>query len=203
MARKRRPSTEEMDLWNRIAGSADPLGRRNLEGGVTPAPKTRDSINGTHTAVPRPKPELPSFRLGEKTSRSTPDHDLVAPLSERLAAAPVNMDKKAFTRLRRGKLDPEARIDLHGMTQARAHPALTRFILSSQAHGRRLVLVITGKGRPGGSHGPMPVPHGVLRHQVPRWLSMPPLNHAVLQISQAHIKHGGEGALYVYLRKSR
>ncbi|WP_121060951.1 Smr/MutS family protein [Chachezhania antarctica] len=201
MPRKRRPNQQEMELWNRIAQSADPLGRRNLEGGEQ-AP-AKDTINGTQTAVPAPKPDLPGFRLGDRAVKKDKDHDLVAPLSERLATQPLNMDRKAFTRLRRGKLEPEARIDLHGMTQARAHPALTRFILSSQSHGRRLVLVITGKGRPGDTHGPMPVPHGVLRHQVPRWLSMAPLNHAVLQVSQAHVKHGGEGALYVYLRKPR
>lgn len=93
------------------------------------------------------------------------------------------MDRKAFDQMRRGKLKPEARIDLHGMTLDHAHPALTRFILSSQASGRRLVLVITGKGKARDEGGPIPVRFGVLRHQVPQWLTMAPLSQAVLQIT--------------------
>jgi DNA-nicking Smr family endonuclease len=89
------------------------------------------------------------------------------------------------------------------MTLDRAHPALTQFILGSHAKGRRLVLVITGKGKMRDEGGPIPVRHGVLRHQVPQWLSMPPLSSAVLQVSQAHISHGGGGAYYVYLRRHR
>jgi DNA-nicking Smr family endonuclease len=113
------------------------------------------------------------------------------------------MDKRAFTKLKRGKLAPEGRLDLHGMTLDRAHPALTRFILSSHKQGKRLVLVITGKGKMRDNGGPIPVRHGVLRHQVPQWLQMPPLSQAVLQVSQAHISHGGGGAYYVYLRRQR
>ena len=113
------------------------------------------------------------------------------------------MDSKAFTRLKRGKLSPEGRIDLHGMTLDRAHPALTRFILNAHKNGKRLVLVITGKGKMRDEGGPIPVRHGVLRHQVPQWLSMAPLASAVLQVSQAHISHGGGGAYYVYLRRHR
>ncbi|WP_158965097.1 Smr/MutS family protein [Chachezhania sediminis] len=204
MSRKRRPTEEELELWGRIARSADPIGRRKLDSGaeLKPDPKPDGRINGTHTAVPE-RPGLASLRIGKTSDRPAPGHDLVPPLAERLRNQPLHMDRKAFTRLRRGKLEPEARIDLHGMTQARAHPALTRFILSSQGQGRRLVLVITGKGRPGAATGPIPEPHGILRHHVPRWLAMPPLNHAVLQITAAHVRHGGEGALYVYLRKPR
>jgi len=63
------------------------------------------------------------------------------------------------------------------------------------------VLVITGKGRDDDGPGPIPRRRGVLRHQVPQWLSRPPLGPAVLQVTPAHRKHGGEGALYVYLRR--
>jgi len=105
--------------------------------------------------------------------------------------------------MKRGKLVPEARLDLHGLTLERAHPALVSFILRSQAQGLRLVLVITGKGKERDEGGPMPVRRGVLRHQVPQWLSMPPTHQAVLQVAQAHIGHGGGGAYYVYLRRRR
>ncbi len=113
------------------------------------------------------------------------------------------MDRKSFTNLKRGKLKPEARIDLHGLTLAQAHPALNRFILDSHAQGRRLVLVITGKGKTERDNGPIPVRRGILRHQVPHWLDTPPLSQVVLQVAEAHLKHGGEGAYYVYLRRHR
>ena len=103
----------------------------------------------------------------------------------------------------RGKTAPEARIDLHGMTLAEAQPELVRFILNAHASGLRLVLVITGKGKRDEDHGPIPARRGVLRHQVPHWLNLPPLSAAVLQVASAHLKHGGEGAYYVYLRRAR
>ena len=78
---------------------------------------------------------------------------------------------------------------------------LIRFILNAQSAGLRLVLVITGKGKRGQDIGPIPQRMGALRHQVPQWLRLPPLGPAVLQISEAHLKHGGSGAYYVYLRR--
>lgn len=114
---------------------------------------------------------------------------------------PLRMDAAAFGRMSRGKLRPEARLDLHGLTLTQAHPALVGWILEQRARGRRLVLVITGKGRASDDHfAPMPVRIGRLRHDVPRWLTLPPLAGAVLQVAPAHRRHGGEGALYVYLR---
>lgn len=113
------------------------------------------------------------------------------------------MDAKAFARMSRGKLSPESRIDLHGMTLAEARPELVRFVLNAQSAGLRLVLVITGKGRPSEDYGPMPQRQGALRHQLPVWLSQAPLRQAVLQFAEAHQKHGGSGAFYVYLRRAR
>jgi len=116
---------------------------------------------------------------------------------------PVRMDRKAHRKLTRGKLSPEARIDLHGMTLAAAHPALTRFIAESHSRGLRLVLVITGKGRKREDAGPIPVRPGVLRHQVPQWLTSGALRPLVLQVTEAHQKHGGGGAYYVYLGRRK
>ena len=99
----------------------------------------------------------------------------------------------------RGKLAPEARIDLHGMTLAVAKAELTGFILRAQAAGHRLVLVITGKGK--GDHGPLPTRSGALRHEVPHWLGMAPMAGAVMQVVPAHDRHGGGGAYYVWLRR--
>lgn len=115
----------------------------------------------------------------------------------------LNMDRKTYQRMTRGKLDPEARLDLHGMTLDRAHPVLTRFILSAQAEGKRLVLVITGKGRDVGEDAAFDRRRGVLRQQVPHWLATPPVSAAIQQVTQAHASHGGSGAFYVYLRRAR
>lgn len=160
--------------------------------------------------IDAPTPAAPALRkaksvvLGKPQPRArTTSHQLAPSLPDQLKRAPVQMDQKAFGKLKRGKLKPEGRIDLHGMTLDRAHPALSRFILSAHKSGKRLVLVITGKGKQRDEGGPIPVRHGVLRHQVPQWLGMAPLSSVVLQVNQAHVSHGGGGAYYVYLRRQR
>jgi DNA-nicking Smr family endonuclease len=111
------------------------------------------------------------------------------------------MDYKSFKKMKRGKSTPEAMFDLHGMTVAQAHSALIHFLMTSYTRNMRLVLVITGKGKFQKDTGPIPRQVGILRHQVPQWLRMPPLRDKVLQVTEAHGKHGGSGAYYVYLRK--
>ena len=124
------------------------------------------------------------------------------PLRTGVQARPsLRMDKKTFDRMSRGKLIPEARIDLHGMTLARAHPALSAFIHNAHGSGKRLVLVITGKGKFDVNGDYLLRQRGVLRQQVPHWLSLPPLSLCVLEYRSAHVKHGGSGALYVYLKR--
>jgi DNA-nicking Smr family endonuclease len=113
------------------------------------------------------------------------------------------MDRRRLDRLRRGRLEPEARLDLHGMDSARAHVRLSDFILGAHADGLRLVLVITGKGRADEGDGIMPRRSGILRHSLPHWLAAPPLVARILQVAPAHARHGGAGAFYVYLRRSR
>ena len=158
-----------------------------------------------HTPAPAPTPRrlFEPFQIGAQAPRPAVTLDVVAPLSERLAHAPLLMDAKTHARMTRGKLAPEARIDLHGMTVAEAHPRLSGFIIDAYAEGMRLVLVITGKGRSGHEHGPVPQRQGILKHQVPHWLTMPPIGPLVLQITEAHLRHGGSGAYYVYLRRRR
>jgi DNA-nicking Smr family endonuclease len=155
----------------------------------------------------KPKPvispdPLPRFNVGQKVDH-TRRNDVLPGIADRLSRAPLNMDNKAFGKMKRGKLKPEARIDLHGMTMDQAHPELMGFILNSQAMGRRLVLVITGKGKLRDEGGPMPARHGILRHQVPQWMALPPISQAILQVTPAHLTHGGHGAYYVYLRRIR
>ncbi|HXP12299.1 MAG TPA: Smr/MutS family protein [Stellaceae bacterium] len=102
------------------------------------------------------------------------------------------IDRASFEKLKRGQMAIEARLDLHGQTQDEAHRALSVFIVRAQAQGRRLALVITGKGREG---------RGVLRESVPRWLNEPALRGRVLALAAAQPRDGGSGALYVLLRR--
>lgn len=195
MSRRRRTlRPEEAALWDRVAAGTRPL-----------KPAREAAVFREEKAPPeeykREPAPIPTFRIGESAPARLAGHVLLPAIGDRIAGQPVRMDRKAFGRMSRGKMRPEARLDLHGMTVVEAHPALTRFILRSQAEGRRLVLVVTGKGRDSDEGGPIPAPRGILRHQVPAWLSQPPLSGVVLQVAEAHRKHGGGGAYYVYLRR--
>lgn len=193
MARRRHLSPEEADLWRTVARTARPLHSQKLH--LPDPPPAPDPPPLAHA-----KPRLSPFLLGEK-HRKPEQRDLAPTLPDLLGQAPLRMDAGTHAKMTRGKLQPEARIDLHGMTLAEAHPELIRFILNAQSAGLRLVLVITGKGKRREDTGPIPQRMGALRHQVPHWLHLPPLGPAVLQVSEAHLKHGGGGAYYVYLRR--
>ncbi|WP_170326110.1 Smr/MutS family protein [Ruegeria arenilitoris] len=193
---RRKLTEEEIELWRKVTKQAERL-----------HPELPQSVHPT--TLPKPKPtKAPKFRLdGFEVGQNAPNkpsrHALKPSVTDNLRASPVQMDTKAFGRMKRGKLKPEGKLDLHGMRIDTAHPALIRFVLTSQAQGKRLVLVVTGKGKDRDEPGPIPTPRGVLRNNVPHWLSIPPLAQAVLQVTPAHISHGGDGAYYVYLRRTR
>jgi DNA-nicking Smr family endonuclease len=109
--------------------------------------------------------------------------------------APLGRRERA--RLSRGRSEIDARLDLHGMTQTRAHRTLLGFLQRAHHDGLTFVLVITGKGGVGDAE------RGVLRRQVPQWLSLPEFRALVVGFEEAHIGHGGEGALYVRIRRAR
>ena len=118
-------------------------------------------------------------------------------------SGPSGINGATQERLRRGLVEPDARIDLHGMTQQAAHRTLFTWLVAAHRNGHRLVLVITGKGNPKNDENAswMMSPHGVLKQMVPRWLNEPELGALIDSVRPAHAKHGGGGALYVYLRK--
>lgn len=198
MSRRRTLSDDERDLWQRVAASAQALHPAHPKSPIPP-----EAFNLT----PPPRVAEPSFaqifRVGEKAQTRPLGHNLAPSIRDGLAAQPVAMDKKAHRNMLRGKMEPEARLDLHGLTLAEAHPELVSFVLSSQDRGCRLILVITGKGKHREDIGPIPTRVGVLRHQVPQWLRLPPLSSSILQVTEAHLKHGGAGAYYIYLRRLR
>lgn len=130
------------------------------------------------------------------------------PVRKTIAKVPSGINGGTSEKLHRGDLEPETRIDLHGLTEAAAHAALVRFLVAAARRGVRLALVITGKGiKQADRYAAFDMEYdcrvrGVLRNMVPRWLAEPPLVRYIADIRHAHVRHGGEGALYVYLRKT-
>ncbi len=193
--RKKGLSAEDRALWEKVAATTTPLERPARKIDTPPAPKSPKPKSSSSQAIA-------PFRIGAGGTKNT-SHHLAPSVADRVNDAPVRMHRATHKRMVKGKLTPEGRIDLHGLTLASAHPRLTHFILDAHAQGKRLVLVITGKGRDRDDDGPIPIRRGVLRHQVPGWLMAPPLGAVVLDIRTAHLKHGGEGAYYVYLKRQR
>jgi DNA-nicking Smr family endonuclease len=195
---RRRLSAEDQELWDRVRANTERIERSNLE------VQRFDPDVSLSAPAPRNLRKAKAVILGKPGPPSrAPTHNLAPAIHDQVRQAPLQMDQKSFGKLKRGKLRPEGKIDLHGMTLERAHPILTGFVMNAHAHGKRLILVVTGKGKQRDEGGPIPVRHGVLRHQVPQWLSMQPMKSVVLQVVQAHVSHGGGGAYYVYLRRHR
>lgn len=200
MARRRTLRPEEEEIWQAVARTAKPMHAHVFL--KKPEVAAHPMVFQPETTPPmaHAQPRLPMFQLGEKARVQRP-HNIAPSLPASLANAVLQMDAKTHGKMTRGKLSPEARIDLHGLTLSEAHPELIRFVLNAQSAGLRLVLVITGKGKRGQDIGPIPTRMGALRHQVPQWLRLAPLGTVVLQVTEAHLKHGGSGAYYVYLRR--
>lgn len=178
---------EEKVLWDKVTTSTvrmrpAPIGAPKIQNQVK-----KDPISVKYTPIQ-------PFRIGMKPKYNS---HIAMPEKPNIA-----MDYKAYKKMKSGKITPESRIDLHGLTLAQAHPRLIGFIQDSAHQGRRLVLVITGKGRISADDGPIPARPGVLRHQVPHWLNSMPLKPLIMQINEANRKHGGQGAIYVYLRRA-
>jgi DNA-nicking Smr family endonuclease len=177
--RRRVLSREERVLWRTVTESIAPL-RETPDGGF-------DIEDNTETAPPPVKPR--------STVRPAPSAPRAAKTAAMPAAPPLApLGRRMRQRVARGREAIDGRFDLHGLTQSEAHAALLRFLRDASARGHRLVLVITGKGRRNGEGG-------VLRRQVPQWLALPEFRSFVIGFEDAHIAHGGEGALYVRLRK--
>lgn len=191
-ARGLRPDEEE--LWEKVRQSTVPLHPQKRQALI----EAVKEISGKQKTVP-----LRQFRIGQAANPTMPMVSLAPNISDQLSDRPLLMDHKSFGKMKRGKLVPQSRMDLHGMTLDQAHPALVGFVMGAYRDGLRLVLVITGKGRSKRDTGPIPVRKGILKNQVPHWLGVSPLSSVVLQVSEAHLKHGGSGAYYVYLRRQR
>ena len=182
----RRPLTaDEEHLWSLVVRNVRPLRL-----GKKPATDPRHKAGVRHATRP-------------VTDRATPPPPLAGKgvFTQRPAGVPALSPflRREKQKLARGNAAIDARIDLHGMTQAEAHGALRKLLHRAQASGAKFVLVITGKGAPGASRSD----RGVLRRQVPMWLALPEFRRYVLGFDIADTGHGGQGALYVRLRKAK
>lgn len=175
--RRRALRKEEIALWRAVTRHVVPFAGREPQGAREP------EVNLEEAAPPGEKPGL--------GSPSAPP--------PRPAPAPRPSEPQLLTSVAARKIVPQARIDLHGMRQVEAHAALSRFLRRAHAQGRRIVLVITGKGDGDGEfwwEG-----RGVLRRNLPNWLDTPEMKALVVGYQEAGRQHGGAGAFYVQLRK--
>ena len=155
-----------------------------------------DGKDGDQAASPNKISTVPKPSPSRQRRPGAPSVKPTAVLPSLAAGTSADVDARTMDRLRRGRLRPEARLDLHGLTQDKAHSALDRFIVQAQSSGVRSIIIITGKGRV--SEG-----GGVLRNQVPQWLNAPGIRPRILAFSPAQPRDGGAGALYVLLRRQR
>jgi DNA-nicking Smr family endonuclease len=181
-----RPTPEDLALWEAISKGVAPLKR-------PPKPASEPEEGPKPAVGPKAKPPAPAARSLDIAPRPPPPPGppALAPLDRRMRG-----------RLARGTVAIDARIDLHGLTQAAAHRRLTKFLGEAQAAGAKLVLVITGKGRPG-DRPLMGEERGVLKRLVPIWLGAEEMRPLVVGFETAGRSHGGEGALYVRVRSRR
>ena len=165
----RRPLDQsERVVWNRVARQVTPRRRPHGKGAAKPkANPTRDAFEAMMRLPPL------------KTTADKP------------ASGPVPQSADRMTR--RGRVNIDARLDLHGMTQVEALRSVSTALFRSAKRGERCLLVITGKGQDG---------EGVLRSQLPVWLASPDLRPLIATYAQAHARHGGAGAWYIFLRSS-
>lgn len=199
---KRRPTQAELELWQLIAKTAEPLPsqrrkRRAVEAQAEAATATSaDTAKKTGKAakakaaslLPPAPPPAPLVKV----------HDLSHGVT-------IGIDRRQADRFRQGRLEIDGKIDLHGRTQAEAHDALHAFIHRAHRAGKRCLLVITGKGgvKLTGMGSGDERTRGILRQAVPRWLNEPGLRRYILAFDHARPQHGGEGALYVLLKRDR
>ncbi|HET9413145.1 MAG TPA: Smr/MutS family protein [Pseudolabrys sp.] len=173
--RRRVLSAEERVLWTAITKSIAPL--RDSD--------TPEDVETAEHVIPQI--DIPSAKKARPAE----------PAANRRPPPLAPLGRRTRTRVARGKEAIDGRLDLHGLTQSEAHPALLRFLHMARARDARLVLVITGKGGRGAGE------RGVLKRLVPQWLSLPEFRALVIGFEEAHIAHGGEGALYVRVRRTR
>ncbi|MGB7287241.1 MAG: Smr/MutS family protein [Salaquimonas sp.] len=191
--KKRSLDSEEEALWHQVKRTVAPMDgkRQNLKHWL-------DLEEASFSQNPKPMKKVPILNDKVPVSKASITRSFYAapytppvsvPSKPGLASS---IDDNTARKLLKGRVSIDGRIDLHGMTQTQAHNVLKNFLIDSYHSGFRMVLVITGKGR---------MNEGVLKNAVPNWLNEPALSLYASAFRRAHVTHGGEGALYVRIRK--
>jgi len=189
--KKRELDPEEEALWQQVRKTVQPMSsrRQGLKHWLDNDPGD-PATPSAHELKPA-GPLNPGLAAQSARRFETPSYSPHASQTALFQGFPSTIDAKTARKLVKGKRELDARVDLHGMTQDRAHRILRDFVFQQYHAGSKVVLVITGKGRP---------EEGTLRNAVPRWLREPQLAEYVSAFRVSHGTHGGEGALYVRLR---
>lgn len=216
MSRKdKRPqglSRADRDLWDYVTRNVSRTASNRFTGfEVVPAkvgkagPKRENTASNPPTKPVKPEDlaaAMSGGRIQEKVSKQR-----AKTLSQTTKGNVAGLDRRSSERLRKGQMPIEGRIDLHGLTQAEAHGRLRTFVTAAQIQGKRCVLVITGKGSSAEKSEDAAYMtrdrRGILRDAVPKWLGQADLKRLVIDFRPAQPKHGGTGALYVLLRRTR
>lgn len=192
MPRKPRDLTaEEQALWDKVIRQVE----RVESTPAIPAPISNPK-------KPEPLAEPRPFRLDTKTKVKTAEKPQPS-FVDRPSQTSPNMDRRNFQRLLKGQLEIDGTLDLHGLTADQAQQRLGLFVRNAHSAGQRLLLIITGKGQRGDTDDFGRPRRGVIKSGVPEWLKSGAMSDLILQVTQAHPKHGGGGAYYVYLRRRR
>lgn len=211
MAKRRKPrglDETEHKLWQKVTAAITPITSRPL--GTLPDPRTDAPEAGPARKPAKPKksaaavqpvPARPALPARPAATRKPPaPHDA------------GTIDGGLQRKLRRGRIDPDAKIDLHGLNQAQAHQRLRTDLPRLRVNGARCLLVVTGKGSAttlarhtlhGSEISQTPERRGVLRDSLPGWLAEAEFRPHVAAVRPAHPRHGGGGAFYVWLRRQR
>lgn len=175
-------SVEDRRLWARVTGSVTPA-RARKAARIEAEPPATVEVTPSRAPTPRPRPPATPPSPGPATSTRRP------PLAH---GAPEPLEPRRQRRLSRERDPIEATLDLHGFGRFEAEDQLRAFLTNAQARGLRAVLVVTGQGRRGG---------GIIRASIPEWLQSHALRGVVSGFAPAHRRHGGDGAVYVTLRR--
>jgi DNA-nicking Smr family endonuclease len=176
-------SEDERVLWESVAKQTKPLRKKPRAAKMHAPPVIEEQVAVRPAAAPK---HAAAVKPAKPLRPASPPVPPLAPLGRR-----------ERSQLSRGRKDIDAKLDLHGMTQTHAHHALFAFLQRANSDGLTFVLIITGKGRVSAAESE----RGVLRRQVPQWLNLPEFRALVVGFEEAHIGHGGEGALYVRVRR--
>jgi len=189
---RRKVSEEERALLAQAMRAVTPIRKRRLKGAAAPA-----------VAAPKKAACEPKASGAARTLPKSPVKR--APRPHRAQSRLHAIDRRTDQKLKRGQIEIDATLDLHGLSQERAHLRLNAFLARAALEGHRTVLIITGKGRPAATEDGLlrSRGRGVLREAVPRWIEEAPLRDLVWGVRLAGARHGGAGALYVLLKKQK